>query len=417
LWQKRTRACIETTASLIFCAGAEIDWFGDILKLLGDIGHTEKTRENSLIGKDQSFVMYWTCLSLMAIRPILEQDWLKQEGAGSLMMMLEEEENTGQGQTTTVARKIDETFENACRCLEELSEIAAERSMAEDQATEILRGYEPQIAQLELINVEADDYKQVDRWMRLVQTRIGADSHGIITDKLPGVKFNDFPTDSVHFSHTVEWYRNPLQVQFIFPAQNLKSICSLAPTLRDILDGHWDANAFQEAFKSLEELMQVPNWQQNRNLLQRQLWRLQDLRDGGGLGFTVELFFLALKQLLSTSSSHSALYIGTFRAITSNWEDFKGSPGTQKVLLDLAASYNGIISDFDYPTYITDELLELLRKIFEGQSGDHIDYAVQQVTLHHSFERRPGRKAWWTKVLEVLTPTSASLPGLHPLFG
>lgn len=255
--------------------------------------------------------------------------------------------------------------------------------------------------------MEADSYKRVDRWIRLVQSRMGTDSHGIITDKLPGVLFNDFPTESVHFSHTVEWYRNPLQVQFIFPAQNLKSICSLAPTLRHILEGHWDTNAFQEVFKSLEAFMQVPSWQQNRNLLQRQLWRLQDLREGGGLGFTVELFFLALKQLLSTSSSHSALYIGTFRAIASNWEDFKGSVGTQKVLLDLAASYNGIISDFDYPTYITDELLTLLVNIFKGQSGDHIDYAVQQLTLHHSFERRPRRKAWWTKVLGVITPTSA----------
>ena len=49
---------------------------------------------------------------------------------------------------------------------------------------------------------------------------------------------------------------------------------------------------------------------------QQQLWRLQDFLDGGGLRFTIELFFLALLQLLSTSpskESHSALYTGTFR--------------------------------------------------------------------------------------------------------
>jgi hypothetical protein len=48
--------------------------------------------------------------------------------------------------------------------------------------------------------------------------------------------------------------------------------------------------------------------------LRRQLWRLQDLRDDG-LGFTVELFFLALRQLLSNSvsrESHFALFVGTF---------------------------------------------------------------------------------------------------------
>ncbi|KAH9996412.1 hypothetical protein BJV74DRAFT_828111 [Russula compacta] len=43
LWRRRTRACVEATASLIFCANAELDWFGDIGKLLRDIGKVEKT--------------------------------------------------------------------------------------------------------------------------------------------------------------------------------------------------------------------------------------------------------------------------------------------------------------------------------------------------------------------------------------
>ena len=29
--------------------------------------------------------------------------------------------------------------------------------------------------------------------------------------------------------------------------------------------------------------------------MERQLWRLVDLRDDGGLGFTIELLFLALR--------------------------------------------------------------------------------------------------------------------------
>ncbi len=46
----------------------------------------------------------------------------------------------------------------------------------------------------------------------------------------------------------------------------------------------------------------------------RQLLRLQNLGDGGVLGFMVELFFLAFEQLLSTCNSsskesHSALYM------------------------------------------------------------------------------------------------------------
>ena len=50
--------------------------------------------------------------------------------------------------------------------------------------------------------------------------------------------------------------------------------------------------------KNLQAFKQAALWE--GHLLEQQLWRLQDLRDGGGLGYMVELFFLALKQLLST---------------------------------------------------------------------------------------------------------------------
>jgi hypothetical protein len=55
-----------------------------------------------------------------------------------------------------------------------------------------------------------------------------------------------------------------------------------------------------------------------------QPWHLQNLRDGGGPGFTVELFLFALNEVLSLSESphqdpHSTLYIATFRVITSDW--------------------------------------------------------------------------------------------------
>jgi len=73
-------------------------------------------------------------------------------------------------------------------------------------------------------------------------------------------------------------------------------------------------------------------------LTTRQLWRLQDLRDGGGLGFTTELFFLSLRQLLSVSSSQESnkvFYTGTFRNIVSRWRESRESLGTQNLLLNI----------------------------------------------------------------------------------
>jgi hypothetical protein len=85
LWRKRTRACIEMTASLVSCAGVELGQFGDVLKLLED----QTIRESSLVGKDQSFVTRWTCLSLMGIRPILGSNQSLQDDASLASQRLE----------------------------------------------------------------------------------------------------------------------------------------------------------------------------------------------------------------------------------------------------------------------------------------------------------------------------------------
>ncbi|KAI9455373.1 hypothetical protein F5148DRAFT_1226107 [Russula earlei] len=64
-WRRRTRVCVEAAVSLVCYSGAEASWFWDILEPLGDIGNFENVCDSSLAGKDHSFVMHWTCLSLM----------------------------------------------------------------------------------------------------------------------------------------------------------------------------------------------------------------------------------------------------------------------------------------------------------------------------------------------------------------
>ena len=138
--------------------------------------------------------------------------------------------------------------------------------------------------------------------------------------------------------------------------------------------------------------------------MQLQLWHLQDLRDGGGLGFTVELFFLALSLLSASSSkeSHSALYTGTFLAITSDWRKHKHSLGTQKLFLHIATSRR---KEFDnhYPSNIVDEFLVLIHNIFEGQEGSHIDEAMKELAPPLSFEG----KRFEDRLLNVITDIRA----------
>ncbi|KAH8984563.1 hypothetical protein EDB86DRAFT_2962613 [Lactarius hatsudake] len=156
--------------------------------------------------------------------------------------------------------------------------------------------------------------------------------------------------------------------------------------------------------------------------MERQLWRLQDLRDGGGFGYWVELFFLMANPLTHIPLSldtHSALIVGTFKAITSNWRQHKHSIGTQHVILnlvcDLAIHDRGLLSDIVLPRYITDELLVFLENMVEGQSGSHIDDAMKE--LDDAIKEKDDVPEWAieirlfrTKAVEVISRSRAPTP-------
>ena len=167
---------------------------------------------------------------------------------------------------------------------------------------------------------------------------------GRIIDHLPGVSLGYSDDDNDDDNRTGENLL-PLnkiviqKLQFIRPGQLLKSICSIVPTFRKILEGHWHTDVYNEALKNLRDFLDGSrSW---RDHLQSQLWRLQDLNEGGALGYSVELYLLALQELSiigSLEGTHDWLYTGTFRAITADWSNFKHSLGTRKLLLSLVTS-------------------------------------------------------------------------------
>jgi hypothetical protein len=405
LWRKRTRACVETTASLVCCANAEFGWFEDIVELLANIGTSEKIQESLLAGRDQLFVMRWTCLSLIAIRPNLENNRKARRWATEAVNSFARRDDTGNHETLASAWKIDGNLQKARECLIRLYDALRKAEDLTEEVKEILRGYdcESEISELERLNVEADNIRDVDRWIFNTQSSIAEHSHRI-TFQIPGV-LDDLDLEPFPFGRVVELSCEPHKKrQFIRPGRTLKSMCSPALTLRKILGGQGNANAYKELLRNLRDFRHSFQW--SRNEIPRQVWRLQELCDGGGLGFTVELFFFAFERLLSTSSSkesHSALYMGTFRAITSNWKKHKHSLGTQKLLLDIAWSRRGKFSFGDYPTYIVDEFFSLLGKIFEGQTDLCINEARQQV---ESFEWA-NCKECRDRVLKAITGVQA----------
>ena len=403
-WRRRSRACVEATASLVGCAKAELVWFGDIGRLLGDIGDVEKTGESLSMGMDHSFVIRWICLSIMAIRPVLSSDTMLQRMASGIVSSIgsfRREQGTRDEQALRNAERIDDDFVRAWGCLLRLFWALFQGSnLTEQDMGEILRNHEFLITELERINVNASRLTWIDQGCTFLLRHMDQITHEI-TGQLPSVH-KRFPTiGPIPFSQILEFFEDPLKFPIIPPGQALQSFCSLAPKFRNILRGQ-DIKETQETLMSLKAIENLINLATCP--LQRQLWRLQDLLDGGGLGFIVELFFRALKQLLSTSLSQelqSALFIGTFRVITSDWRLYKHSLGTRKILLDAVASEYGIFSDFNYPAYITNEFLELLGNMLDKQTGRHIDLALQQLRNPPPWNYR-GSPEFRAKALHVI---------------
>ena len=371
LWRRRARACVGATASLVCYADVELDWFGDILRTLGDIGSFEGIRDLSLARRDETFVMRWTCVSIMGVRAILSDNVLIKEHVRSAVASLG---------GVAHSDHMDEAAEKKAWEIDKALEDSLERSTAKYDHMGYVTG--------KLIGIpRISDFLRSTEFTAVIPEGIDEVSQRII-HQLPGVQF-DLPDPGTvdpdgFFRQAFELLDDPLKLRFITCRQFLNHFLEIPSyTTLPIRD--------QE---QVTQLAQELSW--HKSLLRRQLWRLQDFRDGGGLGFAVELFLLSVKQLLSSYPSHesySQLYTITLKTITSDWRKYKHSLGTQKILLDAVASHQGFLHGYNYPEYIADELWELLGDMLEGQTGPHINSAVQQLTDNQMEGHRYGPKA------------------------
>ena len=357
LWRMRARACVEVMASLVFKADAEVGWFGDTLQVLGDIGGFEGIRNLSLPGKDQAFVVRWTCLSIMTIRPTLKV--AKHEFFDDTYLAQLEK-----------AQEADETLEHRWRTERELG-LSSKISFAAHIIQEVEDG---------IRNIIHPRPISLDEAINEVCQRI--------THQLPGVNL-DLPDSESFLRQTPKLFLDPAKLRFIFCRQSPSKFLDYLKRI----DSYRDKSPREDEKKQVVENVIWP-----KDLLQRTLWSLDDLFEGG-LGFAVEVFLLPLKELLSaypSQESYSALYISTFRAITSDRRRYgtRLLDATQNILLDAVVSEQGLLRTFNYPDYITDEVWELLGDMFEGQTGPHIYTAVQKLTdLQREDSGKHGAKA------------------------
>jgi hypothetical protein len=398
--RKRARGCVETVASLVLCANVNPEPFGGLERLLRKLGEMERIREISAAGTDGSFVTRWACLYLVVVTRRTLNHPVISARADSTIKLLSEfrlEDDSVQAnihdvdeKALGISRRIDNYFETARKICLKLGGVFRpdQEGWTKEQVREVLaRDHEADISKLEsAIHVSGQ--------MESIDMAIARINHAFGYSLLPGVSFDEFKKTELiqplHFFNILAEGSQKFMPQFVFLNQRLRLLCSYTPKLRDIINGRGDDGVCQETLDSLGILWNYDDPSRSvigrHRLMERQLWRLLDIRDGHGFGFFVELYFLMLAQLLSTANSkytHSALYIGTFRAITSSWREHKDSIGTQRVILnlicDIAIPDRGVISNNPYPEFITNELLVLLGYMVEGQSGSHIDDTIGEL--------------------------------------
>jgi Family of unknown function (DUF6535) len=400
----RVRRCIETAASLVCCADVKLDSFGEtfggVAEVLSKVGDKGQTNKSLSIGPTPLFTVRWTCLSLVAVKQIVNDRQLQELANFALEGIAHSQTNTDSRDTVTMAltaaQKMDDDLKRAWEAVLDLRLALEPWSQNQNKTESDIRSILNQdtckasIKELEGIATEAVGLNEIDWRVRLLQETMEEVTHKL-TRRLPGVFFYELPpTAPIMTSEASDLpsvQTTFIPPQLIFPGQQLQSIYILGQRLRDITERE-NTECDEETLKSLKYLREVPIPLRGFNhLMERQVWRLLDLRDGGGLGFTIELFFLALRQLSSATpspdeSSSSELekefYTGTFDTIKSNWEKSKNSAGTQRILLnllcDLIIQGRGIFSDFRYPRYIVKMLLDLVGKMVEGlglQRGPH----------------------------------------------
>ena len=393
--RQRIRACVEAAASLVCFTDFQLDWFGEVSKPVSEIGRLVKIDQSPTTTSDQSFIIRWTCLSLLSVQQILSSNKMRVLAGMAVSGLARAQLEYGQADEpgSRIAQRIDECLKTAWERVEELRRAFEpwNQQRTRKQVKEILRDHERQISELERIKAEADNMEDFDWRISLYQDAMDETTFGLAR-QLPGVSFDkQCRTESLLLSDTFITQATgtaPVIPQLIFPGQQLQALARIGLKLREVLDGHEAADG-HEVIESLKFVEQIPvSLRRPKGLMKRQLWRLQDLRDGSGLGFTIELFFLSLRRLLSITSLHESncvLYTGAFKVTTSRWEESKDSLGTQLVLLniicDLIIKSRGIFSDVKYPEAVTDILVDVVGHMLGGHAGldEDILNALQEI--------------------------------------
>ncbi len=422
--RKRARACVDAALSLVLSTKHDWEWFAEpetMAQTLIYLGNVEKIREVPMGGLESTFAARWICMSIITVRKLLNTPAVHDAAqrvitclAGVRGVRGDHADDEAIKTAGTIDQYLKTSWESARTLHHELIR-EVETDKMEERCHEIMRDGSDDIEVLEDTWNSFGWAKEIDEAIiSLVQTMMYA-ADGIL-EYLPDV-VSPWQSDPRRVpdkgTRPVPPYLMP---QFVPPRLLTQRLWLCVWTLRNISASGLVAGIYQP--KSLGELsapeLQAPKirdlMDDTQTPITTQLWRLQDLRDGG-LAYMLELFIAAVKSSKSPSHrSSSPLYIGTFHNITSNWMERRYAIWTQRLLVDLLRR---VLPANDSPTdvvpgYIVDEFLAFLGKVLAEEKGPHVTEAISLIKAYN--DRRGGKQVVAQSVLLTISPPKPKPP-------
>ncbi|KAI0265689.1 hypothetical protein BC834DRAFT_843543 [Gloeopeniophorella convolvens] len=410
--RKRARACIDAALSFVLSMDDEWEWFTEpeiMSQTLTYLGDVERIREPPLVGFDSTFAVRWTCMTIIAVRKMLNTSQV-QDAARRVISCLadvrgekdDDRDDIAAKTASIIDRHLKQGWESADVLHEELNR-EVEPDKIEERFHECMRDHMGHVTTVG------------DTWNSLGWA---GDTDEAIINLLPPHcgSIVAFGLTSVSGQGNARRPWTP-HAPVHPPRLLMQRVWLCVWALRGISAAGWGAGAHQP--KTLGELsapeMRIPELRQLMDSTQvpikAQLWRMQDLRDGGHV-FMVELFMAAVRAS-KVSSHHSSrpLFIGTFKNITSDWKEHRDSPATQRLLVHLLRQIlprdNESPSD-EVPAYIIDEFLAFIGNVLAEKKGSHITEAVLLIQAYH--ELRGGARDATQKALDAISPPKPPKP-------
>ncbi|KAH9974813.1 hypothetical protein BGW80DRAFT_1458303 [Lactifluus volemus] len=327
--QSRSRTCVQAIASFVFRMRADLSWFGDIetiWNLLKAQGYKDYPPPALAT---QSFAANWTGLSIVIIQKMLVTERLKAAANTVLLSFA----GPSRHEAISLARRIDNTLEVVWDHVEALGKDPRRHG---DRPTT-----DEDTRHRELIDVEIEEMDSPPSPSPTSEPKL---------TKSPTID-------------ACEFLLNPLEAQWKYLQSRLDWSNSTSQGPGAEQGAEQGTRHVVEQNHAISRLYRPT---------ERQMWRLLDLHEGGAVGFTVELYLLSLKEILSASDlSHDSrdIFLSAVEAIASNRVLSECTIWTQKLILELIldiAANRGVFSDFSYPNFIEEELVRILRIVAAG---------------------------------------------------